>query len=396
MILPDGWKEEQLGNLLDFKNGLNFSQNPNGKRLSFLGVGNFKNKKIIRDVSELDEICLTDFPDDDYLLKKDDLVFVRSNGSKELVGRCVIIGEDFDHATYSGFCIRGRLKSEATTAYYIENLIDAGFLRQKLKKDARGSNISNLNQEILGELLLPFPPLAEQKKIAEVLSAWGKAIELTEKLVAEKELAYSFYVKKLIEDVMGKKEQHLSQGIRIETLFDEVSEKNHSDSAVLTIVQGTGTVLRDDSGRDIIYDRESLGHYKFVRRGDFIIHLRTFEGGLEIANQDGIVSPAYIVLRPKMKCASVYLYELFHTDRFIKQIMAPAVEGVRDGRSVKYDVLKKQKIYLPSLSEQEKIASFLACAKKEITLLRSLATEYRKQKQWLMQKLLIGSIRVKI
>ena len=176
--------------------------------------------------------------------------------------------------------------------------------------------------------------------------------------------------------------------IKLSELFDEVSEKNHADAEVLTIVQGVGTVPRKDSGRDIIYDKNSLSNYKYVQKDDFIIHLRSFEGGLEIANQEGIVSPAYIILRPKIKVKSEYLYTLFHSNRFINQTMAPAVEGVRDGRTVKYEVLKKQYIPFPSLAEQLKIAEILCKQDKIISLKQKLLEQKQQQKKWLMQKLL--------
>lgn len=176
--------------------------------------------------------------------------------------------------------------------------------------------------------------------------------------------------------------------IKLSELFDEVSEKNHSDAEVLTIVQGVGTVPRKDSGRDIIYDKNSLSNYKYVRKDDFIIHLRSFEGGLEITNQEGIVSPAYIILRPKIKVESGYLYTLFHSNRFINQTMAPAVEGVRDGRSVKYEVLKNQPIPFPPLAEQLKIAEILYKQDKIISLKQKLLEQKLQQKNWLMQKLL--------
>lgn len=176
--------------------------------------------------------------------------------------------------------------------------------------------------------------------------------------------------------------------LQISDLFDEVCEKNHPDADVLTIIQGTGTVLREESGREIIYDENSLANYKFVKKGDFIIHLRSFEGGLEVANQDGIVSPAYIILRPKIDVSIVYLYALFHSNQFINQTMAPAVEGARDGRSVKYDVLKKQKLFLPPLSEQKKIAEILSAQDKIIELKEKLIAEKQRQKKCLMRILL--------
>ena len=175
---------------------------------------------------------------------------------------------------------------------------------------------------------------------------------------------------------------------KIEDIFEETCEKNHPDAEVLTIIQGVGTVPREQSGREIIYDKNSLASYKYVKKGDFIIHLRSFEGGLEVANSDGIVSPAYIILHPKIEVSTIYLYALFHTNRFINETMAPAVEGARDGRSVKYDVLKKQKIPFPPLSEQKKIAEILATQDRVIELKEKLIAEKQSQKKYLMSVLL--------
>lgn len=175
---------------------------------------------------------------------------------------------------------------------------------------------------------------------------------------------------------------------KIEDIFKETYEKNQPNSDVLTIIQGRGTVLREASGREIIYDKNSLSNYKHVQKNDFIIHLRSFEGGLEIANQDGIVSPAYITLHPKIKIEPGYLYALFHSNQFINQTMAPAVEGARDGRSVKYEVLKKQSIAFPPLPEQRKIAEILTAQDRVIALKEKLVAEKRKQKKFLMQRLL--------
>lgn len=176
--------------------------------------------------------------------------------------------------------------------------------------------------------------------------------------------------------------------VKIEDVFEETCEKNHPYAEVLTIIQGVGTVPRELSGREIVYDKNSLANYKFVKKGDFIIHLRSFEGGLEVANSDGIVSPAYIILHPKIEVSTKFLYALFHTNRFINQTMPPAVEGARDGRSVKYDVLKKQKILFPPLSEQEKIAEILATQDRVIELKEKLIAEKQSQKKYLMSVLL--------
>ena len=268
-----------------------------------------------------------------------------------------------------------------------------GCMEPKIMHMVVGTGIGAGKLESSGilDLDVDLPPIEEQKKIAATLSVWDSAIEKMEKLIEAKDNQKKSLIWKLVEntDAVRKKK------IKIDDLFDEVCEKNHLDADVLTIIQGAGTLRREESGRDIIYDKKSLSSYKVVKKGDFIIHLRSFEGGLEVANQDGIVSPAYIILHPKIEVSTDYLYALFHTNRFINHTIAPAVEGARDGRSVKYDALKKQFINLPTFSEQKYIAKIITTAEKELSLLKQQLENYKKQKQGLMQKLLTGQWLVK-
>ena len=108
----------------------------------------------------------------------------------------------------------------------------------------------------------------------------------------------------------------------------------------MTIIQGKGTLPREQAGRNIHYDDASLANYKKVEQGDFIIHLRSFEGGLEMANEDGIVSPAYTILRCKKPHLSLFYEAYFHTDEFINHILSKSVEGIRDGRQISYEAFK--------------------------------------------------------
>ena len=194
--MRNGWEKVTLGDLMTFKNGLNFTQDSNGKEYNFLGVGCFKSKHSIKNASELETVYISNPVDKDYLLKKDDLVFVRSNGSKELVGRCVLIENDISNATYSGFCIKGVLKSKKTTSKYILKNIEA-VLKEKLKYENRGTNISNLNQEILNSLEIKLPSLNEQDKIIETLNVWDSAIEKTERLISLEEKKLSAFAANL-------------------------------------------------------------------------------------------------------------------------------------------------------------------------------------------------------
>lgn len=182
---------------------------------------------------------------------------------------------------------------------------------------------------------------------------------------------------------------------RIDSIFDEQKEKNHPTEDVLTIIQGTGTVPRKESGRNIIFDEKSLSNYKFVQKDDFIIHLRSFEGGLEIANSNGIVSPAYIIMRPKLSIASKFFYSYFRSYNFINHVLPVAVEGVRDGRQIKYPILKEEKIPFTSFAEQQKIADFLSNVDSIITAETKILKTLQKKKKALMQKLFTQQLRFK-
>ncbi|WP_302486364.1 restriction endonuclease subunit S [uncultured Megamonas sp.] len=180
-----------------------------------------------------------------------------------------------------------------------------------------------------------------------------------------------------------------------EKLFSNINEKNFPNENVLTIIQGKGTVLREQSGRDIIFDESRKNTYKKVQRNDFIIHLRSFEAGLEIANSSGIVSPAYTILRNNIPIATMFYRNYFRSNRFINQILRKAVEGIRDGKQISYSQFKKLPIIYTSFDEQNKIANFLTTVDKKITNLENIITNLENQKKGLLQQIFSQKLRFK-
>ncbi len=180
-----------------------------------------------------------------------------------------------------------------------------------------------------------------------------------------------------------------------EKLFSNINEKNFPNENVLTIIQGKGTVLRTQSGRDILFDESRKNTYKKVQRNDFIIHLRSFEAGLEIANSNGIVSPAYTILRNKIPIATMFYRNYFRSNKFINQILRKAVEGIRDGKQISYSQFKKLPIIYASLDEQKKIANFLSTVDKKISNLEDIIINLEKQKKGLLQQIFNQELRFK-
>ena len=171
---------------------------------------------------------------------------------------------------------------------------------------------------------------------------------------------------------------------KAEELFKNVVDKNHPTETVLTIIQGKGTLPRERAGRNIHYDDASLANYKRVEQGDFIIHLRSFEGGLEMANEDGIVSPAYTILRCKKPHSSLFYEAYFHTDEFINHILSKSVEGIRDGRQISYEAFKWLGLPYCNVSEQEKIAQLFCTLSHRIEKQQQMVDALKKYKRGLL------------
>ena len=175
------WEKKRLGDCGTFKNGMNFASTDTGYTIRSLGVGDFKNLYQIDDTEQLSEISLKAAPSEDYLLKDEDIVFVRSNGNKELVGRCLLVYPKNIPTTYSGFCIRFRKDHDELDADFLLHYMKAESSR-KILNGKEGANISNLNQKILGDFEVPVPPLSEQKRIVEQLDSLSEKVRSLEEI----------------------------------------------------------------------------------------------------------------------------------------------------------------------------------------------------------------------
>ena len=181
---------------------------------------------------------------------------------------------------------------------------------------------------------------------------------------------------------------------KAEELFQNVTDKNHPDETVLTIIQGKGTLPREQAGRNIHYDDASLSNYKKVEQGDFIIHLRSFEGGLEMANEAGIVSPAYTILRCKRPHSSLFYDAYFHTDEFINHNLSKSVEGIRDGRQISYEAFKWLGIPYCEPTEQEQISSLFSVLNERIAKQRNLVESLKKYKRGVFEAVFSQKLRL--
>ena len=197
-------KLRQLGSL---KNGLNFSHSDDVANIKFLGVGCFKDNMILSKVDDFADEHIDFEISEEYLLSNGDIVFVRSNGSKELVGRSIMV-ENIDYpVTFSGFCIRFRnMHTELVDNRFLLYYFRTTHFKQSLLKYSNDStNINNLNQEMLNAIYINAPVINEQKLLVKKLE---KQVFVIDSLISEKEFLINdleAYKKSLIYEVVTGK-----------------------------------------------------------------------------------------------------------------------------------------------------------------------------------------------
>jgi restriction endonuclease S subunit len=178
------FKEINLGSISDFKNGLNYSRNSLGELINIVGVSDFQNR-FSPDVASLEKIQIEGNLSDDYLLKTNDILVVRSNGSANLVGRFLFIDNLKTKTSFSGFTIRIRIENENINSKFLCHYLKTDFVRNKIITDSSGSNIKSLNQTLLSNIKIPLPPLSEQQKIVSEIEKIEEKIKVLETEISE-------------------------------------------------------------------------------------------------------------------------------------------------------------------------------------------------------------------
>jgi|HubBroStandDraft_6_1064221.scaffolds.fasta_scaffold10029_3 type I restriction enzyme M protein len=199
-IHPD-WPVIELREICTFKNGLNFDKSSSGHAVKIIGVGDFQNN-LYAPLADLDEVHLGAPLTADYLVKGGDILFVRSNGNPDLVGRSLIVPPPTEPTTFSGFTIRGRIEDVRALPIFYAHFFKSRDFAEMMKTVGRGANIRNLSQGILNELKVPLPPLAAQQAIVAEIEAEQALVAANRELVAH----FERKIKSTLDRVWGEEE----------------------------------------------------------------------------------------------------------------------------------------------------------------------------------------------
>ena len=279
--------------------------------------------------------------------------------------------------------------TNANSTFMAEFLNSSPYVKKKLSVLAVGTSQVVLSFEALKAAKFDLPCKDEQDKIAAFLECLNTRIENQRTLV----VALKKYKRGVVDGIFSRKlnfsyPQTWAE-LEISELFMPISDKGYSDKIVLTIVQGEGTMPRDSVDRRIAYDKSTISSYKRVLPNDFILHLRSFEGGLEIVNEEGVVSPAYTILRARNEIIPLFFYTFFRSYWFINSKLRISVEGIRDGKSINMNTFWHIKVPVPSIEEQRHISALISSIDNRIKIAEF---EYKRLLQirvGLMQQLFI-------
>ena len=316
-----------------------------------------------------------------FCVENGDMLFQRSSETLEDVGRANVYMDD-KPAVFGGFVIRGKKKAEYNPLFF-RYLLASPFARKKIIPMGAGAQHFNIGQEGLNRVKLHFASLDEQKKIAKILSLLDERIATQSKIIEDLKKLKSAIIEKLYSEIQGKEYSYRQ-------LFEIINERNNrlEFSNVLSASQERGMVSREELNLDIHFERSNISTYKIVRNGDYVIHLRSFQGGFAFSNIVGVCSPAYTIMRPKDLLEYGYLSYYFTSRQFIKSLVI-VTYGIRDGRSINVDEWLDMKIVIPTKERQRHIVRTIKVFENRIENEEMYASCLLKQKQYLLRQMFI-------
>ena len=270
--------------------------------------------------------------------------------------------------------------------------VDDEWLMQLLKT-ARLNYCYNVNGEggvrvylfypNFARIRVSLPSLTEQKKIACFLNLLDERIATQNKIIEDLKKLKCAIIEKLYSEIQGK-EYLYGQ------LFEVVNKRNKQMeySNILSASQEKGMVNRDDLNLDIQFERSNINTYKIVRAGDYVIHLRSFQGGFAFSDKLGVCSPAYTILRPNCLLEYGYLSYYFTSHRFIKSLII-VTYGIRDGRSINIEEWLNMKVIIPSKEYQLHTLKILRSIEGKIENEETYTICLSNQKQYLLNQMFI-------
>ena len=383
----DDWEQHKLGTLFQ-KNierndneKFNYNQTLSVSTMTFKPTGNGASAKSLANYK---------------VLRLGDVAFEGHSNKQFSYGRFVV-NDNADGIMSPRFATIRPIKA-ININYWKNYLHNENIMKYVLVKSTKaGTMMNELVYSDLYKQVLKVPNITEQVKIGNLLQKIEIIITLQQrKLDLLKQLKKGF-LQKMFADKDSKRPVLRFKGFHDDweqrkgkSIFYSKSNKDFPELTVLSATQDKGMIPRSSTGIDIKYEKKSLRGYKKIEPGDFVVHLRSFQGGFAYSDLTGIVSPAYTVFtfkQPEM-FNNYFWKEKFTSYNFI-QLLKKVTYGVRDGRSISYSDFLTLNEKFPVKVEQTKIADLFKIIDNLIALQHQKLAKYQSVKKSLLQQMFI-------
>ena len=241
----------------------------------------------------------------------------------------------------------------------------------------------SIKDDLFLQLPVSYPTKEEQCKITALLSLLDERIATQRRLIEDLEKLMSSIVDRIFSDVDG-------EVVKFRDILEISTQRNDgkADYRILSASQEFGMIERESLDIDIKAEAKSVKMYKRVHPGDYVLHLRSFQGGLAFAEVEGICSPAYTILRPNKRLEYGYLKEYFNSSKFIKSLVL-VTYGIRDGRSINVEEFLDMNISIHHKNKQAEIVKSLSMLSDKLNVEASILNRYEQQRAYLLSNLFI-------
>ena len=320
------------------------------------------------------------------LIPKNSIAIVTRVG----VGKLAII--DQDYATSQDFLSLSDLKGDAYfLVYSIYRML------QKESTQLQGTSIKGITKEDLLSKKISLPRIEEQSTIGSLFRTLDDLLASYKDNLANYQSLKATMLSKMFPKAGQTVPEIRLDGFegeweikRADEIFKSVSEKNKAFLPVLSASQIDGMVLRDEIGINIKYDEATLNNYKVVKPGQFVIHLRSFQGGFALSKLEGITSPAYTIIDfiDKENNLSDFWNSILTSRDFIKRLET-VTYGIRDGKSISFKDFSSLKFVFPEFKEQQAIGAYFSNLGSLISAHQEKISQLETLKKKLLQDMFI-------
>ena len=314
----------------------------------------------------------------EIMIKRGDVIFVKTGST---VGKVAYVDKMICKTTLNPQVVV--LKDIKCDNYILSVIMSTRNFQNKIQRITVGGAVPTLSQVAMGNIFISLPAAKEQEKISKFISLLDERITTQNKIIEDLKKLKCAIIEKLYAEVKGTKYFYRQ-------LFNIINERNKQleYSNVLSASQEKGMVSRDDLNLDIQFERSNINTYKIVRNGDYVIHLRSFQGGFAFSEKTGVCSPAYTILRPNGLLVYGYLSNYFTSRDFVKSLII-VTYGIRDGRSINVDEWLNMKVIIPSKEQQTHIVNVIESIENKIKNEETYLNCLTNQKQYLLRQMFI-------